>query len=159
MMVLEQISMEIVKVEDIPRQCQSIKATAENFAQLVKFFKEMEEICVASKGIGLAAAQLGVAEKLFIIKYRSFTGWFANCYYTGIGEKIESLEGCLSLPHRNFVVPRYPIVYVVGQIVTETGVKPFNERLTDLPAIVFQHEIDHCEGILISEIGKEVKNE
>jgi len=90
------------------------------------------------KGLGLAAPQMGIAERWFV------TAWgelFVNPTVELHGILIDSQEGCLSIPGKQFVVRRATEVRVLGR--TYTG-----ER-----AVVLQHESDHLDGILISDIG------
>jgi len=92
----------------------------------------------AHKGLGLAAPQMGIAERWFV------TAWgelFVNPTIEMHGTLIDSREGCLSIPGKLFVVMRSTEVRVLGK--TYTGEQ----------AIVLQHESDHLDGILISDIG------
>lgn len=60
-------------------------------------------------------------------------------------------EACLSLPDFPALVRRYTGIQVKYQ--TETGKVIDNQRLENLPAIVFQHEYDHLDGILINDVA------
>ncbi len=61
-------------------------------------------------------------------------------------------ESCLSIPGRTFVLKRAKIVKIRG--LTPAGVtRTFRGR--ELLAQIFQHEINHLDGILIDQLGKE----
>ena len=139
----------------------------ENLQFLIKLSVSMQILCIASQGIGLSAVQCGVPYKVFIasddgIHFRTF----ANCTYTGISEKMDSLEGCLSLKDingnlRRFILPRFPKVLVQGyEIFTNNPINPIKqieEEFSGIFGVVLQHEIDHHEDKLICDLGKEVE--
>src|SRR5581483_11853044 len=108
--------------------------------------------------------------KLFIVLHQDkkeyYYKYLLNCEYNGDGEKGKSIEGCLSLRTeegnlRRFEVRRYPKVTVTGKelVITDNGLelKDLNETLDGLYSIVYQHEIDHQNDTLISDIGVEVE--
>lgn len=125
----------------------------------------MEDLCAKYHGVGLAAAQVGVPWKLFIVKVGSNFEYYVNCDYTSEGDKFTSIEGCLSIRNehgalRYFQVDRSRQVRVKGHRLTT---KPDLSLVTvdflvteSFLSTVFQHEIDHQFGILISDIGKEI---
>lgn len=125
----------------------------------------MEAICTKENGIGLSAVQVGVPLNFFIIKFQESFRYFANCQYTAMDDdKEKSIEGCLSLKTRSgelrwFEVSRFKNVTISGkELVVEPQLTFVDFTITpqDYMKIVFQHEIDHQNGILISNIGKEV---
>ncbi len=63
-------------------------------------------------------------------------------------------ESCASLPGRKFTLRRFKICKIHGMLPDGTP-KTFRGRET--LAQVFQHEIDHQDGILLSQIGQEVR--
>ena len=105
-------------------------------------------------GMGLAAPQLGINKKFFVICYEEEEGVFKN--YVLINPKLVSNseeliyasggEGCLSV-NRNVegIVPRYARVTFEG--FDEKGNK-VRYRAREELAIAFQHEMDHLNGIL-----------
>lgn len=156
--------MELVSIDKVKRK--AIK-TPLNALQVYKFCKEMEEVCVKNNGVGLNAIQVGLPWNLFVIKKDNSFEYYANCTYKPIGsETVTSIEGCLSIPDeegnlRRFEVKRYLIVDVNGFKLVESKFGLTFETFRDFIhaedlGIVFQHEIDHSSGILISDIGKEI---
>jgi len=123
-----------------------------------KVCSEMEMICLERQGVGLAAVQVGVPWQLFVVgKGRKFQR-FVNCSYEPTHQKmVERIEGCLSLPNRLFRVKRFWKVRVTGhQLVLDNGEPTLVEYDEEHDDVVFQHEIDHQNGILISDIGREL---
>lgn len=145
-------NMEIVKISEIPNKVDDVPLDDPKVREICL---AMLDVCRRYRGIGLSAVQVGIPWKLFVV----FLGedrfsFFANCEYDGIGEKHKSLEGCLSIPNRYFLVDRYRHIRLTGHILTKNGFEPFAWDLEDRPA-VFQHEVDHQRLILISDIGIE----
>ncbi|WP_053362020.1 peptide deformylase [Bacillus sp. FJAT-27251] len=105
-------------------------------------------------GIGLAAPQINVSKRMIAVhvhddreKLYSY-GIFNPKIVSHSVERsyLKSGEGCLSVdePFPGYV-PRYARVTVTG---TTLEGKEIRLRLKGLPAIVFQHEIDHLNGIM-----------
>ncbi len=113
-------------------------------------------------GIGLAAPQINVNKRMIAVHVHDEGGKLLS--YALFNPKIISHsveraylktgEGCLSVdqPYPGYV-PRYARVTVTGTTLEGEQVKL---RLKGLPAIVFQHEIDHLNGIMFYDhINKE----
>ncbi len=112
-------------------------------------------------GMGLAAVQLGVLKRFFVISYKRDDGSFEE--YRVINPKIvshseemvyiEEGEGCLSVNrYVEGIVPRYARVTI--EFCDEYGNK-ITKRLREEIAVAFQHEIDHLNGILfVDKIDK-----
>ena len=105
-------------------------------------------------GMGLSAIQLGIAKRYFVVVYEYEEGKFEE--YVVVNPKIlseseekiyvEEGEGCLSVNRPiEGLVPRAARIKV--EFFDEKGNKQ-NLRLREELAIVFQHEIDHLNGIL-----------
>ncbi len=154
--------LKIVSVPSIPR---GISCPTNQLPQLYKLGLLMQTICEREKGIGLSAVQVGVPLNFFIVKFDEQYRFFLNCEYEPIGNaKEKSIEGCLSIKQpsgefRYFEVDRFVQIKVKGkELVFEPDLSIAEIELTptDVARIVFQHEIDHQNAILISDIGKEV---
>ena len=158
--------LEIVPVEQIPLG-QIVDLEKSNLTNVYKTCLQLKELCERSAGIGIAAVQAGIPLNLFLVKYPTGYSYFANCSYRPASEeKILHLEGCLSLVTptgrmRTFSVERYKNILISGfQILdkSELVCKQLTDySVSDFYAAVFQHEADHQNGILISEIGTEVE--
>ena len=140
---------------------------SDNVPALYAAAKRMEGLCREKKGMGLAAAQVGLPWRMFIAcsDYPSSDEFqfFFDCKYEPVGEeKFLSLEGCLSIPGERYRVERYARVLVEGFMIVEgvDGVSavPFSKVFSDVSAVVMQHEIDHDMGRerMIDRIGSRV---
>ncbi len=112
---------------------------------------DMVETMRANNGIGLAAPQLGVLERVVVVECAprgtdSQPLRMANPELVAVSpERVVSEEGCLSLPGHVGEVERARAVTV--RYIDETG----TQRSLDaegLEAICVQHELDHLDGIL-----------
>ena len=105
-------------------------------------------------GMGLAAPQMGINERFFVICHEETEGNFKN--YVMINPEMishsEELiyasegEGCLSV-NRDVegIVPRYARATFVGY---DTDGNPIKLRVREELSIAFQHELDHLNGIM-----------
>jgi peptide deformylase len=117
-------------------------------AELQALVRDMYETMYAAPGIGLAAPQLGVPLRLFVIDLS--VGRDAGGLITLInpefldreGMQLEE-EGCLSLPGYNATVARPKRAAIKG--LDLSGQERVYEG-TDLLARAFQHEMDHLDG-------------
>jgi peptide deformylase len=129
--------------------------------QFQRLVDDMIETMYAAPGIGLAATQIGVAQRVFVIDLslgRS-TGELivmANpSFVAREGTQLEE-EGCLSAPGFNATVVRPQRVVVAG--LDRHG----NEQTIegkDLLARAFQHEIDHLDGIVFIDRLRGIKRD
>lgn len=122
----------------------------------------MVEVMRAHDGIGLAAPQVGLPWRLFVVDIPEQDGrsaadspptatrgplFFVNPVITAFeGAPEPADEGCLSLPEIRGEVLRAPVVAVRALDLHE---RPFECRAAGLFARCIQHEFDHIEGVLI----------
>lgn len=150
----------LVGVSVIPRITREVRT--QNPVSLLKKLSVLERLCETSKGIGLCAVQVGWDDSMFVVKEYGSYRYFVNASYTHVGDsRFTSCEGCLSLPGRMFLVPRFRDVRVTGQEIL-LGQEVTVETVDFVPAnnlytAVYQHEIDHVRGVMIDEIGQEIK--
>ncbi len=129
--VLRQVAAEITDVDD----------------RLVRLTEQMFVTMYEAPGIGLAAPQIGVQQRLFV-------------YDLGDGDQhvlvnpeiVESEgewlyeEGCLSIPGLSFEIVRPKIVHLRGRDLDGNEVEL---EADELLARLFQHELDHLNGVLM----------
>jgi peptide deformylase len=118
--------------------------------ELQRLVDDMLETMYAAPGVGLAAPQVGVSRRLFVIDTSSDTEpgeviVLANPELFEAEEMIEAEEGCLSVPDYTAKVKRARRVAVRG---LDRHGHPVEVRGEDLLARALQHEIDHLEGTL-----------
>jgi peptide deformylase len=129
---------------------------------LKETIKKMAELMYKVKGLGLAANQVGIPKRFFIMDIKQKEGTpelevYINPEILNAEGYTEYEEGCLSIPGYYAKVERYARLYIRAY---DLEGKPFEKELTGLQAIAFQHEYDHIEGILfvdrISPLKKEL---
>ncbi|WP_022797498.1 peptide deformylase [Thermus islandicus] len=136
----------------------------QDFAGIKRLAEEMLETMFEARGVGLAAPQIGLSQRVFVaVEYadepeeeerplrdlvrRVYV--VANPVITHREGQVEGIEGCLSLPGLySEEVPRAERLRVAFQ--DEEG-RPRTLELEGYMARVFQHEIDHLDGILFFE--------
>ncbi len=109
--------------------------------------KDLIETMRVEIGIGIAAPQIGVHKRLIIVDVgNNQPQAFFNPKITSKSfTKVDSEEGCLSVPGTFGMVKRHRSVTVTA--LTPQGASQ-TFRADGLMAIVFQHEIDHLDGVL-----------
>lgn len=112
----------------------------------VKLVNDMLDTMYEANGVGLAAPQVGISERIIVLDVGEgpvvlINPTIANCE----GEEID-VEGCLSVPERWVYVKRATEVVVTG--LNEKG-KRVKIEADGLFARALQHEIDHLDGILM----------
>ncbi|MBM3217464.1 MAG: peptide deformylase [Candidatus Rokubacteria bacterium] len=108
---------------------------------------DMIETMYDEVGIGLAAPQVGISLRLMVVghEHGREARAIVNPVITEQGGEITSEEGCLSLPGIFAPVTRAEWVRLEGQ---DLDGQPVSIRARGLTARVFQHEMDHLDGIL-----------
>lgn len=109
-----------------------------------------------ANGVGIAAPQVGISERLFIVASRPTpryphapvmepTVMINPQIVSHSAERVKDWEGCLSVPGVRGLVPRYQAIAV--EYMDRYG-QHQHQELTDFVARIFQHELDHLNGIL-----------
>ena len=123
-------------------------------AKIRETVAQMFELMYEAKGVGLAANQVALPWRLFIMDINGETAdeddehVFINPEIMKRKGSEEGEEGCLSLPEVFGQVRRAEEIVV--QAFDLQG-QPFELTLTDLPGRVVQHENDHLDGIMFPE--------
>ena len=105
----------------------------------------------SQEGVGIAAPQVGLNRRLVLVQRLDKEGEPFEAYAniridTLTGPIVHGAEGCLSVPGMRGMVARHSEVTV--SYVNPTTLEACTETITGFTAIIFQHEIDHLEGIL-----------
>jgi peptide deformylase len=126
---------------------------------LARLAADMIETMYAAPGVGLAANQVGVQQRMFVYDINDDTGphVVVNPHIVERrGEWIHQ-EGCLSVPDLWWDIPRAMEVHLVGRDLDGNELSIEGEELL---ARVFQHETDHLDGtLLLSRITPEERKE
>ena len=148
--------LDIVKIGDevLREKC---KPVTEFDSALRMLLDAMYETLENADGIGLAAPQVGVDRRFFIVSLPDGTKKeFINPEIIGYSVETNPFEeGCLSVPGVYHDVVRPSKVVVKAQ--DADGVE-FTYKASDLMARVIQHEYDHLDGVLfIDHLGDDEK--
>lgn len=140
-----------------------IKKTVLDMVEYLKLSQD-EEFAKEHKiraGIGIAAPQIGISKRFFAIYMddgeKHYEYGLINPKIVSTSAKkayLASGEGCLSVPkdQKGYVYRYYKVTIEAYDVLTDKNVKL---RLVGYPAICFQHEYDHLDGVLyIDKINK-----
>ena len=133
--------------------------------ELTGFVDSMFETMYASKGVGLAAPQIGFSTRVFVVDgspfaedpdnaedaevLTSFKKVFVNAHILEeSGDEWAFEEGCLSIPDLHESVARKPTLRIKYQ---DLEGQWHEETYSGVPARIIQHEYDHIEGILFTD--------
>jgi len=128
---------------------------------------DMIETMRDAPGVGLAAPQVDISEQLIVVEYseedddedteeeaeakpKKLYVMINPVIVKAWEEKVVGVEGCLSIPGIQGDVERYEAIQVKG--LNRFG-KPQKIKVNGWMARIFQHEIDHLNGILFTEIA------
>jgi len=141
--------MDVLEVKTYPDPClRAVTGRVEKFdSDLKALLAEMEELMYDSQGIGLAATQVGVGLRAFVMDVGEGLSVFVNPEIIGSsGRKTRLEEGCLSLPGLTVNVARFDEIKVRA---TDGDGKMFTRDYDGLAAKAVQHELDHLNGKII----------
>lgn len=147
---LDPSSLDLVYYPD-PRLRRKSVDVKEFDAWLARLTERMFEIMYASRGIGLAAPQVGLNVRLFVYNESGKQGEGQEVVVVNpvLGEMAgaqEYEEGCLSLPGVNGQVLRATQCRLQAYDVQG---KPIDSAGQDMLARIWQHETDHLDGVLL----------
>ncbi|MCA1715637.1 MAG: peptide deformylase [Actinobacteria bacterium] len=109
--------------------------------------EEMMRVMREAEGVGLAANQIGRLKRIFVAAHEDEEYAIVNPVIEERSETTEKdVEGCLSIPETRVEVERSTAVTVSGQ---DPSGEPVRVEAEGLLARIFQHEIDHLDGVLI----------
>ena len=114
---------------------------------------DMIETMNEAQGVGIAAPQVGVLRRIFIVDIGDGPIVLINPEILEMSGEQEDMEGCLSVPGKAGNVKRANYVKIKG--LDREGNEVIHEG-TELLARAFQHEYDHLDGILYIDKADEV---
>lgn len=127
--------------------------------KIVELIDRLISEAIANRGVGIAAPQIFQPYRIFIIASHPSDRYphaptmaptaMINPRLLSHGEQVEKdWEGCLSVPNTRALVPRYQQIEV--EYTTSSG-ELKQEILTGFIARIFQHELDHLDGIVFTD--------
>lgn len=145
---------EVVTIPDevLRRKAHKVTIFDKDLSMLID---DMFETMRQAPGVGLAAPQVAISERVIVIEYaeeeeekpKSFAVINPEIIKTSDETEL-GIEGCLSIPNLIGEVERFSAVVVKG--FNKQG-KPVKIKSSGWLARIFQHEIDHLEGILFTD--------
>ena len=152
-----------VKTKPVKKISARLLQTLKDMIKLTKTFKEPE-------GVGLAATQIGLTERFFVARLheskkippseptqrQSRWAGYDKEFVAVINPRILSyskrtkayFEGCLSVPTIWGQVKRHTSIKVSFQDISGHLIQ---KTLKGIPAWIFQHEVDHLDGLLFTQ--------
>ena len=136
-----------------------------DYPDLQEFIANMFETMAHASGVGLAAPQVGKSIRIFLVDARvygedfedlkDFRRIFINAHIEEKwGDEILETEGCLSIPNIHEDVWRYD--HIRMRYVDENFVQQV-EEFSGMAARIIQHEYDHLDGILFTDMLSPLK--
>jgi peptide deformylase len=120
--------------------------------RVARLAHDMLETMYEAPGLGLAAPQIGVGKRLFVYdldpEERADPHVLVNPRIVESDGEWTYQEGCLSIPGLSFEITRPKVVHLVGLDLDGNEVSIEADELT---ARLFQHELDHLDGVLMTE--------
>ena len=152
------VPLELLKFPD-PRLRTVAKPVKEVTGKVVAIADQMLEAMYEAPGIGLAATQVNLHQRLIVIDVSETNDQplilINPTIILGEGE-IETNEGCLSVP--GFYEPVDRFQHIQLEAIDRNG-EPFTMDAMDLLAVCIQHEIDHLEGKLFVDYLSSTKRQ
>lgn len=146
----------------------AIRVTSFQDKKFQQLIDDMIETLLDAPGVGLAAPQVAISTRLIVVRLPNETEEDRAEYGDNAGvvhvfanpkiikasrEMVKGVEGCLSLPGLLGDVERHKSVVVTGQ---DRHGKDIRIKADDWFARVFQHEIDHLDGVLFTDRTEKV---
>jgi peptide deformylase len=117
-------------------------------SSLVQLVERMQILMRDAQGVGLAATQLGILQRVFVFEpeEQGLQAVVNPVLSNASDERETDEEGCLSLPEVRVPVERSTRIVVEGK---DPSGKELRLELEGLAARIAQHESDHLDGVLI----------
>lgn len=109
-----------------------------DFVLTIEDILEMVQLLRETKAAGLAAPQVGIDARFFVTAWGEF---FVNPEIVDADNAVYSVEGCLSLPEVTCCKRRWKTIRLAD-----------GRKYEGFQAVVIQHELDHLNGVLITDL-------
>jgi peptide deformylase len=117
-------------------------------ASLAALSDQMIETMRAAPGVGLAANQVGISKRLFVYDAGDGPVTVINPRIVESDGEYTYTEGCLSVPGYSWDITRPNRVHLVG---LDLDGNELSMEADEFEGRIFQHELDHLDGILLVE--------
>ncbi|MEF3305759.1 peptide deformylase [Paenibacillus sp. GYB003] len=152
------MAIRIIVKEPDPVLREKAKPVPKITPNIVKLLGDMADTMYDAEGVGLAAPQIGILKRVIVIDVGDEHGLIEMINPEIVSMEGEQLgpEGCLSIPGLRGDVKR-------AMKVTVKGLNRDGEEIvitgTELLARAFQHEVDHLNGVLFTDLAQSVYRE
>ncbi len=143
----------VVKGDDILRKkCREVTEINDKIKTILD---DMVETMRESNGVGLAAPQVGIMKRMFVVEVEpDEVIELINPEILETKGLVEDYEGCLSVPGMIGKVKRPEYVKIAG--LNRDGERVVYEA-EGLKAVAFCHENDHLNGVLYTDIATDIR--
>jgi len=145
--------LDITKLGDPILRAKAQPVREKEIGELQTLLDDMVETMRHAGGVGLAAPQVNVGKRFFVYDIGEGPGVLINPEIVRADGEQVGIEGCLSIPRLHGEVKRAMTIDVKG---LDRDGRPVRIRATEYLARVFQHEIDHLDGILFIDLADPV---
>jgi peptide deformylase len=151
----EEMAIRLIVKDPDPVLREVSKPVTKFTANIHKLLNDMADTMYDANGVGLAAPQIGILKRVIVIDVGDENGLIEMINPELVNKEGEQFgpEGCLSIPGLSGDVKRAQTVTVKGQD------RDGNEIVitgSELLARAFQHEIDHLNGVLFTDLAQSV---
>lgn len=147
------MALRTIRVEEDPILRKTSKEVKDITPRTSILIKDMIETMYEMNGVGLAAVQVGILKRIFVVDIQDGFGQrvFVNPQIIKHNGSQLGAEGCLSLPGLQDDVERANEIVIKAS--DENG-EEFELKASEFLARVIQHENDHLDGILFTDYIK-----
>ncbi len=122
----------------------------------IELYQRMSKTLVETDGAGLAAVQVGLPYRMFVMRSDPIMGFFNPIIVDKSDEKIWLDEGCLTYPGILLKIKRAKKIRIrFSEANGETTTKIFD----GMSARIIQHELMHCDGELFGDVSSRLQLE
>lgn len=116
----------------------------------------MKATLAEAKGVGIAAPQVGVLSRVILVQRQDLEDEPIQPYYNPVlvwssADQVAGWEGCLSIPDKRGQVLRSTAIRVGHDVAMGKKVQHVEEEVAHWTARIFQHELDHLDGVLFTQ--------
>jgi peptide deformylase len=116
--------------------------------RLARIVEDMLETMYEAPGLGLAAPQVGIQRRFFVYDYGEGPSVMINPEIRESSGEWVYEEGCLSVPGLHWEIVRPKEILIVGLDLDGNEVQI---EADELESRLYQHELDHLDGVLLVE--------
>ena len=167
-LIMESDSLMYVTIIDVPADSAILRAISVDLTAQELASPELEVLLAkmlytvqhpTQDGVGIAAPQVGLNKRIVCVQRFDKAGEPFECYLNAHldslgGEIAVGPEGCLSIPGKRGLVPRHTKVQI--RYVAPGTTQERTEEVEGFTAVIFQHEIDHLDGVLYTDRAESV---